>query len=219
MSAPELPEGAKPRVAPIPDAESAPVWAGTGEGKLLVQECSSCGQRQLYGRSLCTNCHSAALTWIESSGKGTIYSRTIIRQNPSRSFKHLIPFVVALVDLDGFLHPRLGPAGHEAQGHRLARARTPAERAQVVGALAPHDIAASGGLPAPELDRPGRDRVDHDAHGCVDAFRPEGRDGLVGDAARDDVVEHRQVGIDVEGEAVHRATAGQPHPDRRDLAR
>jgi uncharacterized OB-fold protein len=49
---------------------------------------------------LCTNCHSAALHWIESNGKGTIYSRTIIRQNPNRSFKHMIPFVVALIDLD-----------------------------------------------------------------------------------------------------------------------
>jgi uncharacterized OB-fold protein len=96
----ELPEGAKPRPAPIPDAESEPFWSGTLDGKLLVQECTVCHQRQLYGRSLCTNCHSAALNWIETSGKGTIYSRTIIRQNPSRSFKHMIPFIVALVDLD-----------------------------------------------------------------------------------------------------------------------
>jgi len=99
-AAPDLPEGAKPRPAPIPDAESEPFWSGTLDGKLLVQECSMCGQRQLYGRSLCTNCHSAALNWVETSGKGTIYSRTIIRQNPSRSFKHMIPFVVALIDLD-----------------------------------------------------------------------------------------------------------------------
>ncbi|HEV3225357.1 MAG TPA: Zn-ribbon domain-containing OB-fold protein [Acidimicrobiales bacterium] len=100
MSTPDLPEGAKPRPAPIPDAESAPFWTGTLDGKLLVQECSVCGRRQLYGRSICTNCHATALTWLESSGKGAIYSRTIIRQNPSRSFKHMIPFVVALVDLD-----------------------------------------------------------------------------------------------------------------------
>jgi uncharacterized OB-fold protein len=95
-----LPEGAKPRPAPMPDAESEAFWGGTLERKLLVQECSSCGHRQLYGRSLCTNCHAATLRWIESSGRGTIYSRTIIRQNPTRTFKHLIPFVVALIDLD-----------------------------------------------------------------------------------------------------------------------
>jgi len=96
----DLPEGAKPRPAPIPDAESQPFWDATLEGRLVVQECEVCGQRQLYARSQCTNCHSPALRWIESAGRGTVYSRTVIRQNPNRSFKHMIPFVVALVDLD-----------------------------------------------------------------------------------------------------------------------
>ena len=45
----------------------------------------------------------------------------------------------------------------------------------------------------------------------------ERRDRLVADAARHDVVEVRQVGIDVEGEAVHRAAAAQAHADGRDL--
>ena len=52
---PELPEGAKPRPAPIPDAESKAFWDGTLDGRLLVQECSMCGQRQLYGRSFFSN--------------------------------------------------------------------------------------------------------------------------------------------------------------------
>jgi uncharacterized OB-fold protein len=38
--------------------------------------------------------------WVQASGRGTIYSFTVIRQNFSRSFKHLLPYVVALVDLD-----------------------------------------------------------------------------------------------------------------------
>jgi len=44
-------------------------------------------------------CHGV-VEWVTASGRGTVYSRTIIRQNPSRSFSHLLPFVVALVDLD-----------------------------------------------------------------------------------------------------------------------
>jgi uncharacterized OB-fold protein len=39
------------------------------------------------------------VAWVEVSGRGTVYSYTVIRQNFSRSFKHLIPYVVALVDL------------------------------------------------------------------------------------------------------------------------
>jgi uncharacterized OB-fold protein len=37
---------------------------------------------------------------VEAGGGGTVYSFTVIRQNFSRSFRHLIPYVVALVDLD-----------------------------------------------------------------------------------------------------------------------
>jgi uncharacterized OB-fold protein len=95
-----LPEEAKPRPAPIPDFDSEGFWAATLEDRLVVQHCTSCGHHQLYGRSRCTNCHAATLEWLEVSGLGTIYSRTAIRQNPSRSFRHLLPLVVALVDLD-----------------------------------------------------------------------------------------------------------------------
>ena len=138
-----LPEGAKPRPAPVPDAESESFWAGTLERKLLVQECSMCGHRQLYGRSLCTNCHAAALSWIESSGKGTIYSRTIIRQNPTRSFKHMIPFVVALIDLDE--GPRLmsNVVGTEPEDVKIG------DRVRVTF----QPVAEGAALPLFELDR------------------------------------------------------------------
>ena len=96
----ELPEGAKPRPAPIPDFESAPFWSASLEDRLVVQHCTSCDHNQLYGRSRCANCHADTLEWIDVSGLGTIYSRTLIRQNPTRSFRHLLPLPVVLVDLD-----------------------------------------------------------------------------------------------------------------------
>ena len=95
----ELPDGAKPRPAPRPDPESAPYWSATLEGKLLVQRCTSCGNTQLYARAHCLACR-APVEWVESSGRGTVYSYTVIRQNMSRAFRHLQPYVVALVDLD-----------------------------------------------------------------------------------------------------------------------
>jgi uncharacterized OB-fold protein len=89
----------KPRPAPIPDAESEPYWAATLEGRLVAQRCDTCGHYQLYGRAHCLVCRGP-VTWVEVSGRGSVYSFTVIRQNPSRSFRHLLPFVVALVDLD-----------------------------------------------------------------------------------------------------------------------
>ncbi len=90
---------AKPRPAPIPDPESAPYWAATLEGRLMVQHCARCDRHQLYARAHCLACRGP-VEWVTSAGVGTVYSFTVIRQNPSRSFRHLIPFVVALVDLD-----------------------------------------------------------------------------------------------------------------------
>jgi len=95
-----LPEGAKPRPAPVPDVESEPFWAASLEDRLVVQRCTSCGHHQLYGRARCTRCHAGTIEWVDASGLGTVYSRTVIRQNPSRSFRHLLPIAVALVDLD-----------------------------------------------------------------------------------------------------------------------
>lgn len=92
-------EETKPRPAPRPDEESGRYWAATLEGRLLVQRCERNGHHQLYARHHCVVCRSP-VSWTESSGRGTVYSYTVIRQNPSRSFRHLIPFVVALVDLE-----------------------------------------------------------------------------------------------------------------------
>jgi uncharacterized OB-fold protein len=88
----------KPRPAPVPDVEWSPYWQATLEGHVVVQRCPN-GHHQLYARAHCLMCRSP-VEWVEASGRGTVYSFTIIRQNPSRSFRHLLPFVVALVDLD-----------------------------------------------------------------------------------------------------------------------
>ena len=88
----------KPRPAPVPDADSAPYWQAAREGRLVVQRCEVCGAHQLYPRDRCLACRGA-VTWVEASGRGTVYSFTVIRQNHSRPFRDIIPYVVALVDL------------------------------------------------------------------------------------------------------------------------
>lgn len=89
----------KPRPAPLPDPESAPYWAAAAEGRLVVQHCGRCGAHQLYPRPFCLSCRGP-VEWIEASGRGTVYSFTVIRQNYSRPFRDWIPYVVALVDLE-----------------------------------------------------------------------------------------------------------------------
>ena len=89
----------KPRPAPIADHDSAPYWQGLHDGKLLVQRCTECGEVQLYPRDRCLACRGP-VAWEEASGRGSIYSFTVIRQNYARPFRDWIPYVVALVDLE-----------------------------------------------------------------------------------------------------------------------
>ena len=89
----------KPRPAPVADAETEPYWKAAKEGRLVVQRCTTCGNHQLYPRWRCLRCRGE-VQWVEASGGGTVYSFTVIRQNFSRSFRDLLPYVVALVDLD-----------------------------------------------------------------------------------------------------------------------
>jgi uncharacterized OB-fold protein len=89
----------KPRPAPTADHDSAPYWQALLDGKLLVQKCTECGDYQLYPRDRCLACRGP-VTFVEASGRGTIYSFTVIRQNYARPFRDWIPYVVALVELE-----------------------------------------------------------------------------------------------------------------------
>jgi uncharacterized protein len=93
-----LPEGAKPRPGPPPDPELDPYFAAAGDGRLIVQRCVN-GHTQLYPRRHCITCREP-VEWVEASGFATVYSFTLIRQSYTRAFRHLLPLVVALVDLD-----------------------------------------------------------------------------------------------------------------------
>jgi uncharacterized OB-fold protein len=98
-SAPTDERPPKPRPAPIADHDSAPYWRALHAGKLLIQKCTDCGDFQLYPRDRCLACRGP-VTFVEASGRGTIYSFTVIRQNYARPFRDWIPYVVALVELE-----------------------------------------------------------------------------------------------------------------------
>lgn len=86
---------------PIPaeDPVSASYWQAAADGRLLIQHCPACGARQFYPRAICTTC-GADPEWEEVSGRGTVYTFTVIRQQGLQPFKDEIPYVVAMIALD-----------------------------------------------------------------------------------------------------------------------
>jgi uncharacterized OB-fold protein len=86
------------RPVPLPDNISRPYWEAAGRGELVYQECGHCGHRQLYPRALCTSC-AATPDWRTASGRGTVHTFTVIRQNWAEPFREMLPYVVAMVEL------------------------------------------------------------------------------------------------------------------------
>ncbi len=93
----EVEEWAKP--LPGLDNVNQEYWQAAREGRLLIQECPACGHRQWYPRALCTAC-AAAPSWLETSGRGTLHTFTVIRQQGIPAFKAELPYAVVMVELE-----------------------------------------------------------------------------------------------------------------------
>ena len=85
---------------PVIDAESAPFWAGTREGKFLIRHCRACHRHHFYPRHACPDCWSDDCEWRAASGKGRLYSYTVIHHNDMLPFREMLPYIVALIDLE-----------------------------------------------------------------------------------------------------------------------
>jgi uncharacterized OB-fold protein len=99
MSADDIAGSLAQRPLPRPDNVSAAYWEAAARGEVLYQECPACGHLQLYPRALCTAC-AAEPEWRPASGRGTVHTFTIIRQNWAEPFRDLVPYVVAIVELE-----------------------------------------------------------------------------------------------------------------------
>jgi uncharacterized OB-fold protein len=85
---------------PEPISEATPYWDAAREHRLVLPTCDDCGKPHFYPRPLCPFCGSTSLTWKEASGKGTVYSFTIVHRPPNASFAAEVPYVVAMVALE-----------------------------------------------------------------------------------------------------------------------
>ena len=87
------------RPLPSPNAATAPYWEAAREQRFVMPRCDDCGRYHFYPRTLCPHCSSARLAWTQVSGKGEVYSFTIINRAPSPAFAAAVPYVVAVVKL------------------------------------------------------------------------------------------------------------------------
>ena len=93
-----MPEWNKP--LPTIVGETKPFWDSCRQGKLLLQKCERCMEYQFYPRGICANCWSNDIRWVQSSGKGNVWTFTVTHQNRTTGFAEEVPYVLALVELE-----------------------------------------------------------------------------------------------------------------------
>ena len=74
-----MPDWNKP--LPTIAGETKPFWDACRRGTLLIQQCGQCYQYQFYPRGICSNCWCGDINWVTASGKGTVWTFTVTRQN------------------------------------------------------------------------------------------------------------------------------------------
>ena len=90
---------AMPKPIPTPDADSRPFWEACRQHKLVFQKCNNCGHVRWPAAIICPQCHSQDCRWIESAGKGSVYTFTVYHQAFDPAFKDELPYVTAVVEL------------------------------------------------------------------------------------------------------------------------
>jgi len=95
MSAKQIP-------LPRPTTISRPYWDACQDERLTVQRCSDCASYVFIPQPCCGECQSEKLEWVESSGRGTLYSFSTVYRPQQPVFE--TPYTVVVVELDEGYH-------------------------------------------------------------------------------------------------------------------
>src|SRR5207302_9656590 len=84
---------------PIVVEETRGYWEGTLAEELRIQRCNSCGHLQMPWGPCCTRCLSQDLGFQLASGRGNVFSFTIVRQAIHPDFSAHVPYVLGDIQL------------------------------------------------------------------------------------------------------------------------
>lgn len=66
----------------------------------MLPVCDSCGRTFFFPRRWCPRCWSAEISWVQATGRGTIYSACTVNIPFDGRSAEEIPYTVALIDLE-----------------------------------------------------------------------------------------------------------------------
>ena len=84
--------------APMADTTTLPWWEAAAEHRLVVQRCARCRHTRLPPSPVCPQCRSPESDWEEVSGRGEVYTYTIVHRPIAADQQ--VPYVIAVITLE-----------------------------------------------------------------------------------------------------------------------
>jgi len=88
------------RPQPLPNDLTSPFWDAARDGVLALQRCSGCARFHHPPLAYCPECHSNSFAFTPVSGRGTVYTYTIMRQARVVGFEDMVPYACLAVEID-----------------------------------------------------------------------------------------------------------------------
>lgn len=84
-----------------PDRWTQAFWDAAREHRLVIARCGDCGRFRSPPTPYCPRCRSQNVAWTELPGTAEVYTFTVVRHPPSPAVAASVPYVIAIVRLDG----------------------------------------------------------------------------------------------------------------------
>lgn len=88
------------KLLPKPTSDTKPYWDACRRHELVVQRCKDCETYRFYPSAMCTKCFSMNYEWHKVSGKGTVYTWTVVWNPPGPQYADDVPYIPVVVELN-----------------------------------------------------------------------------------------------------------------------
>jgi uncharacterized OB-fold protein len=88
------------RPLPVLEGYSEDFYRFCKRGELRFQRCSDCRAWRHVPREICAECHSWNWEWVKSSGRGEVFSYTIVARALHPAFADSVPYAPTIVEME-----------------------------------------------------------------------------------------------------------------------
>jgi len=85
---------------PVPNIDDEAFWDGCQNDELRMQRCAACKKYRWLPRPMCPYCNALEHEWVTVSGRGKVFSWTVIVHPVHPAANEKVPYNVAQVQLD-----------------------------------------------------------------------------------------------------------------------